>query len=278
MRAAHVTVRHARRVSGRIQTRRSEVSGEAPRAVLDGLRAAVRGVRSEREAQVIDRIELFREFLLHSDEEFDSVDYGAGRRSDPAPQSSVTRTIGTMTRSSKPAAWSFLLFRMMREVRPTAALELGTCVGISAAYQGAALELNESGRLVTLEGAPALAERSRRTLSELGLAERVDVRTGRFADSLPIVLDDIAPVSWAFIDGHHAEEPTLDYMEQVVTRAAGETVLIFDDINWSDGMRRAWRTIADDRRFSLVVDLRSVGIAVISASATSRHSLRIAYH
>lgn len=253
------------------------MSGDAPRAVVSGVNAAARGVRSRREAQVLDRVELFRQFLLESEEQFDNVDYGAGRRSGPASSSPTTRTIGSMTRSSKPAAWSFLLFRMLRELRPEVAVELGACVGISAAYQGAALELNGRGRLVTLEGAPDLAERSRRTLSELLLSQRVQVRTGRFADSLPVVLDEIGPVDWAFIDGHHAEEPTLDYMEQVVAHAADEAVLVFDDIDWSDGMRRAWSSIAGDPRFSLVIDLRTVGVAVISRSATSRHCLRIAY-
>lgn len=276
-RVAHITVRHTRRVSGRIQAGRIEVSGDAPRAVLAGIQAAVRGERSEREAQVLDRVELFRDFLLTSDEEFDHVDFGAGRRSELPPASSTSRTIGSMTRSSKPSAWSFLLFRMLREVKPQVAVELGSCVGISAAYQGAALEINDRGRLVTLEGAPALAERSRRTLAELRLSERVEVRTGRFADTLPVVLGEIAPVGWAFIDGHHAEQPTLDYLEQVLAHAADESVLVFDDINWSDGMRRAWRAIAEDPRFALVVDLRTVGIAAVSRSADTRHSLRIAY-
>ena len=31
-------------------------------------------------------------------------------------------------------------------------MELGTCIGISAAYQAAAIKLNEKGKLITLEG------------------------------------------------------------------------------------------------------------------------------
>jgi hypothetical protein len=45
---------------------------------------------------------------------------------------------------------------------------------------------------------------------------------------------------------------------------AGEAVFVFDDVNWSDGMRNAWSTIVDDPRIALTVDLRSVGIAVAS--------------
>ena len=138
-------------------------------------------------------------------------------------------------------------------------IELGSCVGISASYQAAALELNGAGRLVTLEGAEALAERTARSLDEMGLSHRASVRIGRFSDTLDDVLKELEPVGIAFIDGHHIEQATVQYMEQIAAYAGPESLLIFDDINWSEGMRKAWRTIADDPRFALTVEMRSIG-------------------
>ena len=48
--------------------------------------------------------------------------------------------------------------RIVRELSPRACLELGAGYGISAAYQGAALELNGSGTLTTMERIEALGE------------------------------------------------------------------------------------------------------------------------
>ena len=42
-------------------------------------------------------------------------------------------------------------------------------------------------------------------------------------------------------------------------------VIVFDDIRWSGGMRRAWRRIAADRRTTTAADAGRVGIAVASA-------------
>ena len=62
-------------------------------------------------------------------------------------------------------------------------LEMGTCVGISAAYQAAALNDNGAGRLVTLEGYAELAAEAQELWSNLGLSN-VEVIVGRFAQTL----------------------------------------------------------------------------------------------
>jgi predicted O-methyltransferase YrrM len=279
----HVMVRTNRRLRGRLQLRGVTVSGEAPSAVIAGLRAATLGRPSAAEKSWVTRIELLRALLRTSPRQLEILDLGAGKASEadagpPRAVTTISRTLGTMTNSSKPPQWAYLLFRLIRELRPTSCLEMGACVGISAAYQSAALELNGSGRLVTLEGADILAERSARTLDELGLDHRATVRLGRFSDTLPSVLGELRPVDWAFVDGDHQEQATVGYMNEILSAVGPEAVLVFDDINWSAGMRKAWKRIVADGRFALTVDLRSVGLAVVSKSATGRRDLAIAYY
>ncbi len=224
-----------------------------------------------------------RALLLTSQAPLEIEDFGAGtgHRFDTTGATQtrhmVTKTLGSMTLSSKPPQWAYLLFRLVRELKPSAVLEMGACVGISASYEAAALELNGAGTLLTLEGADVLAERSAHTLSELDLAHRAGVRLGQFADTIGPAVAELSPLGFAFIDGHHVEAATLDYMEQILPAMSDEAVFVFDDIAWSDGMRAAWSRIVADDRFALTIDLRSVGIAVLSASAQSRHSLAIPY-
>lgn len=279
----HSVVRNGRRVRGRAQLERITVSGVAPNAVIAALKKATVGRPSPEEKAWINRIEIMRALLGSSPQELEVVDFGAGLGSEfdtgeRATRHSSTRTLAQTTKFSKPPRWAYLLFRLVRELRPESAVELGACVGISAAYLASAMELNGVGRVATLEGSDVLARRSERTLEELLLASRAEVREGRFDDTLSATVDDLKPVGLAFIDGHHIESATIDYLNAIVPSAADEAVLVFDDINWSDGMRRAWQTVVDDDRFALTVDLRSVGLAAISKSATSRSHLAVSYY
>ena len=100
----------------------------------------------------------------------------------------IIKTIGDVCRTaSKTYMWSFLLLKLIREFRPLVCLELGTCLGISASYQAAALKLNESGRIVSLEGAEPLARLAEGYFLNLGL-DNVDVVVGRFEHTLEKVL------------------------------------------------------------------------------------------
>jgi predicted O-methyltransferase YrrM len=267
--AAH----QVRRLRGWVQLRDVDATGRAPAAVVAALRHAAGGRPSADERAWIDRIELLRRLLASSPQPLEIVDFGAGPRSalhEDGAERVVCRTLAEMTMSSKPPRWAYLLFRLVRELRPSAVLELGACVGVSASYQAAALELNGSGRLVSLEGSPVLASRSTRSLEELGLGHRATVVEGRFTDTIDTAIADLAPVEMAFVDGHHVEAATLDYMERILAACGDEAVLVFDDIHWTPGMTRAWRAVEDDPRFALTVDLGAVGIAAVSASATER--------
>jgi hypothetical protein len=46
-----------------------------------------------------------------------------------------------------------------------------------------------------------------------------------------------------YIDGNHASEPTLRYFNLALAKKNAGSILIFDDINWSDDMQKAWRSV-----------------------------------
>ena len=260
----HNALRTSRRIRGAIQVQRLHLDGQAPAAVQRALKRSIYGRPSAAERDWIRRIELQRTALLGSNQPM-----------------ADGRTIGRMTLSSKQARWAYLLFRLVRELKPHLTLELGSCVGISGSYLAAAMELNGQGSLYTLEGTPELVRQTRSTFATLGLDE--EVIPGFFHDTLaPLLADFINPVDLAFIDGHHEEQPTYDYMEQILARVGDEAVLVFDDIHYSAPMLRAWKTIERDARFAVTVDLKStssLGIAVVSKSATRRDQrLALSYY
>ncbi len=62
-------------------------------------------------------------------------------------------------------------------------LEIGTCIGYSAAWL--ALGVGPKGRITSLEVDPARAERARKNLASAGVAGRVDVVVGDARKTLP---------------------------------------------------------------------------------------------
>jgi predicted O-methyltransferase YrrM len=249
------------------------------------LAAAVDAVVSDRldpgERRWVERIESLRSRLLQSTEEVAIVDYGAGDPDLELTEEAMStgraesrRIADICSSAAKPPVWARLLLKLVREIQPEHSVELGTSLGISAAYQAAALELNGHGRLVSLEGAPALVEVARRHLAELGL-ERATIVAGRFQDTLDGVLASESPVDYAFVDGHHDRDATLEYFEQILPASAQNAVLIFDDISWSPGMRQAWRTIAAHPRVGVAIDLFKVGICELTPSR-GKENYRIA--
>lgn len=166
-------------------------------------------------------------------------------------------------RVSKPPIAARLMYLLVREFRPARAIELGTNVGISSAYQAAGLQTNGGGRLLTLEASPYRLRLARELHGRIGLRQ-VDYRQGLFSETLDDAVADFGPFDFVFIDGHHQYEPTLDYFERVWRRAHDDALFVFDDIRWSEGMERAWAEIRVDPRVRLAVDLYTEGICVVA--------------
>ena len=232
------------------------------------------------EKRWVTRIEELRKSLRASTESVTLTDYGAG---DPDAARSVdemragvvtSATVSEVCGYSKSPFWSLLLFKLIREFRPAVAIELGTSLGLSAAYQAAALRLNGRGRLTTLEGAATLADLARENLESLDL-DSVSVVSGRFQDNLDSVLTANAPADYVFIDGHHDERATIAYFEQAVPHLAPSAVVVFDDIAWSAGMQRAWNQIADREDVALSVNLQLMGICVYQRDTIGKSSFDI---
>jgi predicted O-methyltransferase YrrM len=142
-------------------------------------------------------------------------------------------------------------------------LELGTGLGLSAAYQTAALELNGSGSLTTLEGSHAWGAVAEKGLANLGLGKRANVRIGVIEETAPEVAQLVAPIDFAFLDADHSEHATRKDFGFVLPHLSRGAVVVLDDISLSDGMRRAWKAIKRNPSVSWAVGLGRVGLVVV---------------
>lgn len=176
---------------------------------------------------------------------------------DPAPIGGVTVLF------SVNQVWGEFLLRLVRELSPRRCLELGTALGISTAYQAAALELNGSGTLTTLEGARAWASVAEEGLSTLGLGDRTTVEVGPIDETLTETLARIGPVDYAYLDADHAEEATVKHFDAILPHIAPGGIAVLDDISYSWEMWRAWNTVRQRSRVSAGLALGRMGVLTV---------------
>ncbi len=230
--------------------------------LADSIRDAFSGSLSDDEKNRVSDIEIMRRMLNESRNTIDIIDYGA--HADPLNGTVVHRTLGEVAlSSSKPYRWSLLLFFIIERMSPKQCLEFGTCLGVSTLYQAAALKLNNSGTIVTMEGAQTLAEIAQKNFASLGY-DNITSIVGKFSDTLPSVINKYQPFDYVFIDGHHEGNATLKYFEQLLPSLMNNAIVVFDDIHWSAGMKHAWKKIVMHPRVKYSVDLYQVGIVIVS--------------
>ena len=240
-------------------------SGVSVNKMKQAIRETVHNRINPEEKAWIARIEQIRKQFTGNPTPVTILDFGAGDPDSQRSEEEMTRgaasatTYGEICLGSKPALWALLLFKLIRTIQPEAAIELGTCIGISAAYQSAAQELNGKGRLITIEGSEAIAGLAEKNLQSLGLSH-ADIFCGTFKEVLPGILEKTSAVDYVFIDGHHDEQATIAYFELLLPYLSPGAVVVFDDISWSSGMRRAWEKVRNHTAVSFAVDLKMLGI------------------
>jgi predicted O-methyltransferase YrrM len=170
---------------------------------------------------------------------------------------------------SVPEIWGRLQLRLVRELAPVSCLELGTAFGVSASYSAAALELNGTGSLVTLDREAQVLPIARQTFEELGLDGRVEQRVGDIDEVLGDVAAQLAPVDFVFMDAEHTERATVAAFEAMAPHLAEGALVVVDDISINEEMRRAWDAISRSGRVLRAVDLHRQGVVVIRTADRS---------
>jgi predicted O-methyltransferase YrrM len=243
-------------------------------------------LEDDRAFYVFHETDILRQELLASRETIEVEDFGAGSVVDGLKK---TRKISSIAGSAlSPAFQCQWLFRICELYKPLTVIELGTSLGISTLHlaEGAP----RTAKIMTLEGSEEIAKAARRnfdwfydTFRKTGLRHndpdvlnfdnqyaqnfstefeknKIDIIVGQFDATLPTVLKGLKSLDLAFIDGNHRKVPTLDYFEKCLEKATENTVLIFDDVHWSEDMETAWAEIKAHPRVRLSIDLFWCGI------------------
>lgn len=179
------------------------------------------------------------------------ADFGAGSQ----VQNSVKRKVSEMYGSASISKKQGELFQRLTDYfKPEVILELGTHLGVSGLYF---LE-NTDSKLVTIEACENTQTRAKQTLEHH--SNRIEFKLGTFKERLPEVLEILPSVDIAYIDGNHDYENTIWHFNMLLKKVNANSVLIFDDINWSKEMAAAWEEIIKHEQVSISVNCYKFGL------------------
>jgi predicted O-methyltransferase YrrM len=194
-----------------------------------------------------------RKALLIDNRIITITDLGAGSHVDNNRQ----KKISDIARNAlKPPILAQLLYRLAADQQPCNIIELGTCLGITTLYLQKAAP---GAKVYTLEGCPETAGIASETFKKAGINE-AKLITGNFDDTLPGVIKAIDELDFVFVDGNHQKDATLNYFEWCLPKVNENTLLIFDDIYWSEGMKEAWAQIKAHPKVTVTIDLFWIGL------------------
>ena len=190
-------------------------------------------------------------------------DFGAGSKVHPQTQ----RSVAQITKSAVSPAWQGeFLFRLVHHFQAKKRLEIGTSLGISALYQYLPLR---NASLYTLEGCPNIAAEAAQNFKKFK-AHNIRQYVGNFDSTLPQALQDLGHLDYVFIDGNHQKAPTLQYFESCLEYSHTHTLLVIDDINWSEEMQAAWQIIQQHPKVGLSIDLFFMGLVFLRTESQSQ--------
>jgi predicted O-methyltransferase YrrM len=211
-------------------------------------------------------LEKCRKQNLHDHSRIEVTDLGAGSKH----KIDSKRSVSHITRhSSKNKRIAQLLFRTVKHFNPTTILDLGTSVGITTCYLAKA---NERAQIYSFEGCLNTQNIARRNAESLSI-ENISFISGNIDHTLSEHLKKINTVDLVLFDANHTYSATIRYFENCLEKAHKKSCFIFDDIYWSEEMKKAWSEIKAHERVNFTVDLFEMGFVFFDKTMPKQHFL-----
>jgi len=175
----------------------------------------------------------------------------------------LNRAINQIFRTSGSSRQNaLLLYRFSNYFKPKTTLELGTSLGFGTLH----LFLGHpDSHIITIEGCPQTYQIAKSNLEN----KPIDLINKTFNDAI----DTLNPekIDLIFIDGHHDGNALKQYIKKLDSRIHENTVLILDDIRWSDSMLTAWNELRNSAEFNLSMDFFKMGVLMKRPQQRKEH-------
>nr|MBP7498194.1 class I SAM-dependent methyltransferase [Bacteroidales bacterium] len=194
-------------------------------------------------------IETLRANLLKNNNTINVDDLGTGK-------SGLRKVSDIAKKALKSQQDAMLLYKLAKFFQSKTIVELGTSFGITTIYLATA---GTNSEVYTIEGSKEIADIAVNNF-KLADIENITVINDNIEKALPELLLKINKPDMVFFDANHTKDATIKYFEFCLPYIKENTVLIFDDIHWSDQMEQAWEHIKKHQDVTITVDLFFFGL------------------
>lgn len=188
--------------------------------------------------------------------------FGAGSKS----IKSNTRRISDIAKtSSTTLEYGKLIYRLGEHIEAKKALELGTNLGLGTTFLTQVSTLN---KLTTVEGCSSLIEEAKKNLSKINTTCNIEFFNSSFKNHLENTTEIFDLV---YIDGDHRSDALFEILNLLENKIHNESLIIIDDIRWSDDMFQAWTKIKLSKNFHLSMDFFRMGVIAKRTTQVKEH-------
>ena len=198
------------------------------------------------------QLKSYRSNLLKSKNTISVEDFGAGSKvfkSNKRKISDLAKVAGASKSESE------LLFRIVKYFNPKSILELGTSMAISTNTMNNAAK---DAKISTVEGSKSIFEWNSTNTKKYNFENTIFVNS--LFDNYLETLSSDKIFDFIYIDGNHTYDATIKYFNILKNHIHKDSVIIFDDIHWSEGMDKAWNEIVENTDISLSIDTFHFGM------------------
>ena len=159
------------------------------------------------------------------------------------------------------------LYGLCRYFKPLHILELGTSAGLSTAYLAVA---NPQARIITMEGCSKKANIAQQLFQKHNL-NNITVVNADAVNYIKQLKSEDHKTDFVFVDADHSYSGTLNFYNLLKNITHQNSVLIFDDIYWSSGMKKAWQSIIQDKSVSVSLATLRFGVVFFKKNIAKQH-------
>jgi len=157
---------------------------------------------------------------------------------------------------------ALLLYRISNYFKPKRILELGTSVGIGSLH----LHLGyPSAHITSVEGCQETFKLAKQNLE----STNIELINSTFYDYIKSINEESFDL--IFIDGHHEGEALKYYLKLLSDYIHNDTVIVLDDIRWSNSMFNAWNRIKLEKKYHLSMDFFRMGVLMKRPQQEKEH-------
>jgi len=219
-------------------------------------------IKASRKGVPDQKIEELRNGLLTNPFRIEGHDFGAGSH-----RKKKYRTLADIARIGvAPPRLSLFYLHILQYTESRYVIELGTSLGLNTLY----LASQESVKVFTFEGSKPLANVA---LTHFELFDKSNIKLieGNIDHTLPAFLQQTSKINFVLMDANHRYEPTVRYFRLLTRRLTEKSVVVIDDIHWSEEMEKAWNELRHNELVYGSIDLYRCGILFFDPALNKQH-------